>query len=81
MSNFHNEHVMQFYRNNLKLKASSDASEENMNIAKLLGVISFICWIVACVLTICIDVSSVFSQALAQGMCAYLTFVLLSTND
>ncbi|MFP9216316.1 hypothetical protein, partial [Enterococcus faecalis] len=59
---------------------SSDASEENMNIAKLLGVISFICWIVACVLTICIDASSVFSQALAQGMCAYLTFVLLS-ND
>ncbi|AKN44630.1 g262c [Yersinia phage fPS-90] len=52
-----------------------------MNIAKLLGVISFICWIVACVLTICIDVSSVFSQALAQGMCAYLTFALLSTND
>ncbi|AXN58296.1 acridine resistance protein [Enterobacteria phage T6] len=39
-----------------------------MNIAKLLGVISFICWIVACVLTICIDASSVFSQALAQGM-------------
>ncbi|QBO65957.1 hypothetical protein G4500_00281 [Escherichia phage vB_EcoM_G4500] len=28
-----------------------------------------------------IDASSVFSQALAQGMCAYLTFVLLSTND
>ena len=52
-----------------------------MNIAKLLGVISFICWIVACVLTICIDASSVFSQALAQGMCACLTFVLLSTND
>ena len=52
-----------------------------MNIAKLSGVISFICWIVACVLTICIDASSVFSQALAQGMCAYLTFVLLSTND
>ncbi|CAH1615290.1 hypothetical protein UGKSECP1_00208 [Escherichia phage UGKSEcP1] len=52
-----------------------------MNITKIIGIISMICWIVACVLTICTDANSVFSQALSQGMCAYLTFVLLSTND
>lgn len=49
---------------------------------KIIGVLAFCLWVFACIMTITTGESRVFLQALSQGTCAYLTFmILIHDND